>query len=165
MALNLILLVIMVVMAVWAVMVRSLLKSAIGLAVVSAIVTIFMFRFDSPLAGVFELSVCTGLITVIFLSTIGLTKPLDSWQQELLSKDRFKRYRYLPLLVILTGVMSLGLLVLPINMVFIQRTTTADVRQVLWNLRQLDLFGQIIILLAGGFGAVILFREREDNEW
>ena len=50
MALNLILLVIMVVMAIWTVMNRSLLKAAIGLAVVSVIITIFMFRFDRPLA-------------------------------------------------------------------------------------------------------------------
>ena len=91
MALNLILLVIMVVTAIWTVMVRSLLKAAIGLAVVSVIITIFMFGFDSPLAAVFELSVCAGLITVIFLSTIGLTKPLANKEIDLESKERVKR--------------------------------------------------------------------------
>jgi hypothetical protein len=35
----------------------------------------------------------------------------------------------------------------------------ADVRNVLWNLRQLDVLGQVIMLLAGIFGVVILFRE------
>ncbi|MFA5157102.1 MAG: hypothetical protein WC532_06925 [Candidatus Omnitrophota bacterium] len=165
MILILTLLVIMVVAAVWGVMVRSLLKTAIGLAVVSAIVSIFMFRFNSPLAAVFELSVCTGLITVIFLSTIGLTKPISGEQLSSVTKERLKRYRYLPLWIICSGVMALFLVGLPITIIFVQRTVETDPRHVLWNLRQLDLFGQIIILLAGGFGAVMLFKEREDNEW
>ncbi len=165
MALNLILLVIMVVTAIWTVMVRSLLKAAIGLAVVSVIITIFMFGFDSPLAAVFELSVCAGLITVIFLSTIGLTKPLANKEIDLESKERVKRYRYLPLLVILAGVISVYLLCLPMELRFVQTTAETDVRGLLWNSRQLDLFGQIIILLAGGFGVVVLFKEKEDNEW
>jgi NADH-quinone oxidoreductase subunit J len=165
MALDLILLIIMVVMAIWAVMARSLLKAAIGLAAVSAIVTIFMFRFNCPLAGVFELSVCTGLITVIFLSTIGLTKPLASAQQELLTKDRSKKYRYLPVVVVLSGAVALCLPMLSIDITFVQKAAEVDARHVLWNLRQLDLFGQIIILIAGGFGAVILFKDREDNDW
>ena len=33
-----------------------------------------------------------------------------------------------------------------------------DVREVLWNLRHLDLLGQIIILLGGAFGVVALVK-------
>jgi hypothetical protein len=33
------------------------------------------------------------------------------------------------------------------------------VRTVLWTLRQLDLFGQILVLLAGVFGVLVLFRK------
>jgi hypothetical protein len=32
---------------------------------------------------------------------------------------------------------------------------------VLWGLRHLDLFGQIIVLLAGAFGVVIFFKEKK----
>ncbi|MFA5085344.1 MAG: hypothetical protein WC482_03165, partial [Candidatus Omnitrophota bacterium] len=73
---DMILLTAMVVAASWTVMTRSLLKSTIGLALTSAIITIIMFRLGSPLAAVFELSVCTGLITAVFVSTISLVKPL-----------------------------------------------------------------------------------------
>ena len=40
-----------------------------------------------------------------------------------------------------------------------------DVRTVLWNSRQLDLFGQILILLAGVFGVLVLFKRegKDDN--
>ena len=35
-----------------------------------------------------------------------------------------------------------------------------DMRLVLWGQRQLDLFGQVVVLLAGIFGVVVLFKER-----
>jgi len=34
-----------------------------------------------------------------------------------------------------------------------------DVRDVLWHLRHLDVLGQIVILLAGAFGVVVLLKE------
>lgn len=162
MTLILLLLIILIVIAVWTVRSRSLLKSAIGLAILSAILTIFMFLFNSPLAAVFELSVCAGLITVIFLSTIGLVKPLSNPELDKLVKEKHKRYKFLPLFVVTMGVAALCL-TLPVGLVFVQKVSGLDVRQVLWNTRQLDLVGQIIILLAGGFGAVILFKEKRNN--
>ena len=165
MTLNLILLILMVVAAVWAVVARSLLKAAVSLAIVSIVITIFMFKFNSALAGVFELSVCTGLITVIFLSTIGLTKPMTHKEIMAQARDKFLRYIWLPVLVIVVGTL-LALFWKPaIDFSLPAPELETDVRNVLWNLRHLDLFGQIIILLAGGFGAVILFKEIKSDEW
>jgi ethanolamine transporter EutH len=39
-----------------------------------------------------------------------------------------------------------------------------DVRLILWNMRHLDLIGQITILLAGAFGIVALFKEWKKDE-
>ena len=64
----------LVVSATWTVMTARLLRSAVGLAITSAILTILMFQLASPLAAVFELSVCAGLISAIFISTISLTQ-------------------------------------------------------------------------------------------
>ena len=66
MNLNIIILIILVIAALWAAMTRSLLRSAIGLALISLILTIIMFRLHSGLAAVFELSVCAGLIRSFF---------------------------------------------------------------------------------------------------
>ena len=165
MTLNVILLIFMVALALWAVLARSLLKAAISLAGVSAILTIFMFRFDSPLAAVFELSVCTGLITVIFLSTIGLTKPMTHKEILQQSRDRARRYGWLPLLVVLVGALAAEFLKITPDFKLPLPEVQTDVRVVLWNLRHLDLFGQIIILLVGGFGAVMLFKESKEDEW
>lgn len=163
-SIEMILLILMIIAALWTVMSRSLLKATIGLALTSAIVSILIFRLNSPLAAVFELSVCTGLITAVFASTISLTKPLTHKQIEKLSKDRIKRFAFLPLVTVLAG---LGLLMLKIPhdiKLPAALTVAADVRSVMWNMRPLDLLGQIIIMLAGALGVVILFVEKKDDE-
>jgi uncharacterized MnhB-related membrane protein len=52
----------MVIAAVYTVMVTRLLHSAIGLGLTSALLAILIFVLACPIAGVFELSVCAGLI-------------------------------------------------------------------------------------------------------
>ncbi|MFA5255848.1 MAG: hypothetical protein WC419_04025 [Candidatus Omnitrophota bacterium] len=155
---DMILLTAMVVSASWTVMTRSLLKSTIGLALTSAIITIIMFRLGSPLAAVFELSVCTGLITAVFVSTISLVKPLTHKEIVKLSKDRLKRFWYLPVIMIAVGAVLICLK-LPVDFKIPVKLAQSDMRGVLWNSRQLDIFGQIVVLLAGVFGIVLLFKE------
>ncbi len=155
----------MLIAVLWTVMGRSLLKATIGLALTSAVVTILMFRLNSPLAAVFELSVCTGLITVVFVSTISLTKPLTNKEIVELSKERNKRFGYLPILLI---VISIALTFIRIrNNIIIPPVTTPelDVRRVMWDMRQLDMLGQIIVVIIGALGVVILFEERRRDEW
>ncbi|MDO8535510.1 MAG: hypothetical protein Q7S30_00630 [Candidatus Omnitrophota bacterium] len=155
---DIILLTAMVMASLWTVMTRSLLKSTIGLALTSAIITIIMFRLNSPLAAVFELSVCTGLITAVFVSTISLVKPLTHKEIIKLSKDRIKRFWYLPAIMVAAGVMLIFLNI-PADFKMPAKAIELDVRNVLWNSRQIDIFGQIVVLLAGVFGIVLLFKE------
>ena len=155
---DIVLLTAMVAASLWTDMARSLLKSTIGLAFTSAIITVIIFRLNSPLAAVFELSVCTGLITAVFISAISLVKPLTHKEMIKLSKDRIKRFWYLPVIMVAVGIMLLFLKI-PADFNMPAKATESDVRNVLWNLRQIDIFGQIVILLAGVFGIVLLFRE------
>ncbi|MDD4402838.1 MAG: hypothetical protein PHI24_13565, partial [Desulfitobacteriaceae bacterium] len=39
--------------------------------------------------------------------------------------------------------------------------TAGDLREILWNNRQADIWGQIIVLLAGAVAVVVLFKERD----
>jgi NADH-quinone oxidoreductase subunit J len=166
MKINLILLILMLIAALWTVMGRSLLKATISLAITSTIITILMFRLDSPLAAVFELSVCTGLITVIFVSTISLTKPLTHKEITELSKNRMKRFWYLPVIIAVVGA---GLILMKIKNDMIpmsgEWSLLHDVKSILWNFRQLDMFGQIVVLIIGALGVSILFEERRRDEW
>lgn len=162
---NAILLLLMLAAALWTVMGRSLLKATIGLALTSAIITILMFRLDSPIAAVFELSVCTGLITVVFVSIISLTKPLTHSEIVTMSKERHKRFGYLPILLIIVGII-LTLVKIKNNLPVPASDTAAyTVKEVMWNSRQLEMIGQVVIVIIGALGVVILFEERRRDEW
>jgi NADH-quinone oxidoreductase subunit J len=119
-----------------------------------------IFRLGSPMAAVFELSVCTGLISVLFISTISLTEPRTSSEKLQHKKERLKKFWYLPLIIVILG------------LILSQMNKTAsfslpapdlqnDARSALWGGRPLDLLGQIIVLLVGVFGVVVLFKERK----
>ena len=148
----------LVLSAVWTVLTARLLRSAIGLALTSAILTVLMFQLSSPLAAVFELSVCAGLISAIFISTISLTQRVTTENMAQRLKERLRRYWPLPLLLLAAGVALLSV-DFALNLALPAPATENDVRIVLWKIRHLDLLGQIAILLAGAFGVVTLFKE------
>lgn len=158
---DIVLLVGFVVAAVWAVLTARLLRAVIALAATSVLVTCLIFRLDSPLASVFELSVCAGLVSAIFLGTISLTQPENESQLPSLAKERIRRYWYLPPLLILSSVALLQLALPDTPKVAV---TGEEVRKVLWTSRHLDLLGQITVLVAGAFGVVVLFKETRKNE-
>ncbi|MBP8959508.1 MAG: hypothetical protein KBG40_03690 [Bacteroidales bacterium] len=141
-------------------MIKNLLKAAISLAAVSACLTIIMFLMNAPLAAVFELSVCAGLVTAIFISVISLSKPFVPEEEALEAKKKFNRYILLPVILLIIVVL-LFLFIKPDQNFIISKSPVndIDVRDVIWNKRPLDILGQIIIILAGVFGVVILFKE------
>lgn len=159
MFIDIILLISLTTAALWTVMTRSLLRSGIGLALASAILAVIIFRLGSPLAAVFELSVCAGLISVLFVSTISLTNPLSKEEVIKHMHERLTRFWFLPLLVIILGII-LSFTSVKNAIQLPDPETIKDVRVVLWSLRPIDILGQIIILLTGVFGVIILFKER-----
>ena len=151
----------LVITAVASVMIRSLLKAAIALALTSVVLTVIMYVLGSPLAAVFELSVCAGLVTAIFISAISMTSIHDDEEVKQIRRRRIKRFIYLPVILVLLAV---GLILawpsLQLNISSIA-SGTATVQNQLWDVRKLDIIGQIIIIVAGVFGISVLFIERE----
>jgi NADH:ubiquinone oxidoreductase subunit 6 (subunit J) len=154
---NIILLVALVLAALITVTSARVLRAALALAVTSAILTILMFRMGAPIAGVFELSVCAGLIPAIFISVVGLTERLGPEGVALRRKRKLQAYGALPLIVIAAAV-ALWFVHVPLPIAPPDPAAATDVRIVLWNLRHVDLLGQIAVLAAGAFGVVILVR-------
>jgi NADH-quinone oxidoreductase subunit J len=148
--------------ALWTVLTPTLLRSAIGLALTSAMLTLLMFQMDSPLAAAFELSVCAGLITVVFVSTISLTAPMEKQAAQVRAKSRLKRFA--PLLGVVAWVVALLWTVGYTLDIRLPVGEGGPVREVLWNLRRFDLLGQIIVLFVGVFGVVILFKEKKGEK-
>jgi NADH-quinone oxidoreductase subunit J len=144
--------------AFWAVMTVRLIRSIVGLALTSVMLSVIMYRLNCPLAAVFELSVCAGLIPVIFIITVSFTATVSKEQLPARRKERFMKFWYLPFIVIVAGLLlsqylNIPKIELPLP-IYVQ-----NVRNVLWNMRSLDLLGQIIVLLAGAFGVAVLFKE------
>lgn len=158
MSLILVLLIILIVTALMVVFSSKLLIGAISLALTSIMITILMFKLNSPIAAVFELSICAGLITVIFITTISFVK--SETQEELIEsrKRRLKKYIYLPILVALAGYL-VSVVIKPLSLKLPEIIQETNVGNVLWDLRQVDLLGQAIVLLIGVFGIVVLFKE------
>jgi NADH-quinone oxidoreductase subunit J len=158
--LNLILLILLVLVALWTALTPLLLRSAIGLALTSVLLTVIMFRFNAPYAAAFELSVCAGLIPVIFISVISLTHRLPLKEFLKRREDRIRRFWPLPLLLLAVAAV-LCFVRVPLNLSLPWTELVSDVRVVLWQYRRIYLFGQIMVLLAGVFGVLVLFRGRE----
>jgi NADH-quinone oxidoreductase subunit J len=69
---SIILLVATVVFTVLAIELRDLVRASICLGIGSGILAGVFFVLGAPIAAVFELSVCAGLVTVLLLSSIGM---------------------------------------------------------------------------------------------
>ena len=151
----------LVVSALGTVMIRNMLMSAIMLAVTSAVLTVVLFVMGVQIAAIMELSVCAGLVTAIFASTISLTKVSDAEEQAAEKKERFARLIPLPFILI---VLAAGIMILWPGMdLKITGATSADAasRAVMWDKNALDMLGLALVILAGVLGVAVLFKERD----
>lgn len=154
----------MFVFCIMAVMARSLLKSAIYLAVVSAMLGAILYLLGATWAAVIEVSACSGLVTVIFISAISLSRiKKDDIQKTYEDK---KQMRFLPYLLIVGGIalIAAAFLVKDLSLTQAAGTTAEDFRDIFWNTRQADIFGQIITILVGGIAVSVLFKENNDDK-
>ena len=153
-----------------AVFASDLIRSVIALLVGSVGLTLILFNLNAPMAGIFELSVGAGLITVLFILAISLTRPLTGETQTERQKKHYRRFFVLPFIIIILAILCYfnreqwmnAFTSNVLNSNPIQGFET--VGDVLWGSRGLDLIGQISILLVGVFGVVVLFKRGKMNE-
>jgi len=150
----------LVIFAALAILLRDLLRSAIALAVASLLLGIIFFRMNAPYAGVFEISVVAGLITVLFVLTIALTKTGEEVRESKLVNVAFPVV-FVAFIVIDALVMKGLIGKIP---ALAAGAETGSFGDVLWKARTYDLVGQIAVILAGVFAVLALFRKREKND-
>jgi NADH-quinone oxidoreductase subunit J len=158
MRIEVILVIALVLSAMATVMAARLIRAVIGLGLTSVIVAVLMFRLNSPIAAVFELSVCAGLIPAIFITSIGLTRRLTPEALADRQSEKLKRFRYLPFIVVLVG-LALSQMGVPTGFAAPSPGSEQDVRIVLWMTRHADLLGQIVVLIGAVFSVVVLVKE------
>ena len=150
----------LVIFSVLAILLKDLLRSAISLALASLVLGIIFFRMGAPYAGVFEISVVAGLVTVLFILTIALTKSGDEVRESRLANVVFP--------LVFVAFLAIDALVMKglIGKVpaLASGAEAGTFGEVLWKGRTLDLVGQIAVILAGVFAVLALFRKRDKHE-
>jgi len=134
------------------------------MAVLSAILAIIMFALSADLAAALELSVCAGMITVVFISAISMTRTRTEEENKARVKDRRKRFAVLPVILIVALCAALFIFWPELNALIIEPEAAGDLAsgsETLWGKRLVDLLGQVVIVLVGVFGILIFFKEDE----
>ena len=150
----------LVIFSVLAILLKDLLKSAISLAAASLILGIIFFRMNAPYAGVFEISVVAGLITVLFILTIALTGAGHDVRESKIVNWVFPLV-FVAFIVIDALVMKSLLGKVP---ALASGAESGTFGEVLWRGRTFDLVGQIAVILAGVLAVLALFRKREKHD-
>jgi NADH-quinone oxidoreductase subunit J len=143
-----------------AVLAKDLIKAAISLAAASLLLGIVFFRMGAPYAGVFEISVVAGLITVLFILTIALTKSEGEVRESKAALWAFPVF--FVLFIAIDALVMKGLMnKVPALPPTAEAGTFGDV---LWKQRTFDLVGQLAVILSGVFAVLALFRKRDKDE-
>ncbi len=150
----------LVLFSVLALLLKDLLRSAIALAVASLLLGIVFFRMGAPYAGVFEISVVAGLITVLFVLTIALTTAGEEVRESRLANVVFPLV-FVAFIVVDALVMKGLLGQIP---ALASGAETGAFGDVLWKGRTFDLVGQIAVIMAGVFSVLALFRKRDKHD-
>jgi NADH-quinone oxidoreductase subunit J len=143
-----------------AIIFRDLLKAAICLAVASLLLGIIFFRMNAPYIGAFEISVVAGLITVLFITTIALTKTGGDVRESKAASWIFPLF-FVAFLVLDFFVTKALMGKIPAVEGTPEQGTFGEV---LWKTRTFDLVGQIGIIFAGVLAVLALFRKRDKDE-
>ncbi|HRD01483.1 MAG TPA: NADH-quinone oxidoreductase subunit J [Candidatus Saccharicenans sp.] len=150
----------LVLFSILAILLKDLLKSALSLAVASLFLGIIFFRLGAPYAGVFEISVVAGLITVLFALTVALTRKDSEVQEARLTRLVFPLF--FVIFLIIDGLVMKSLLqqvpALPTG------PETGSFGEVLWKARTFDLVAQLGVILAGVLAVLALFRKKEEDK-
>jgi uncharacterized MnhB-related membrane protein len=141
----------MVISGFQAVRAPRLVLSAVWLAAVSALVSIFFYLLGAPEVAVIELSVGAGLVTVLFLFAIGI-----AGEEAIGSRTRLP-----PVIVwvlVLAPLALAGWLILPVAAPA-EVGLRSDLQQTLWRDRWADVVIQVALIFAGVLGLLGLLAE------
>lgn len=143
---------------------KKLLNSAIMLAVASIGISMLLFGYSAPWAAVFELSVCAGLITVLFISAVSLVK-----NDEDITKEKQIKYSIFPL--ILSAIVIITSIFVPeyFEKLSMYSNASQQIQQqkigdIIWSQRGIDIIAQITLLAAGVFAIKHIFSYTKKQE-
>ena len=130
---------------------QRLIASALWLAGVSALVSILCYLLGAYTVAVIELSVGAGLVTVLFVFAISIAGEEGNVTRSVIPYALAGG-------VVIVALALLGWLTLPITVVF-PPVSQVPLPDMIWNLRSMDIFVQIVLVFAGVLGLLGLLAE------
>jgi len=157
---HLFLLIGLVAFTILAVLARDLLKAAIALAGASIFLAIIFFRMGGYYVSVFEITIVAGLITVLFIATVNMTRH----QEQDVVESKWPRIIF-PLFFLLFLVVDFLVMKKLLGTIpALQSAETGTFGEILWGKRSFDLIGQIGVIFAGVLSVLALFRKRSKHD-
>jgi NADH:ubiquinone oxidoreductase subunit 6 (subunit J) len=151
--LILLLAVIATIFAIGAIRAKRLIVSSIWLAGVSAIISIIFYLFGARQVAVIELSVGSGLVTVLFVFAISIAGDEAVSQKPILPKPFI-----IGLLFLIVVLLGWYLLPTPITPNLSESAETS-LTNILWQQRGLDVLVQVVLIFSGVLGLLGLLAE------
>jgi NADH:ubiquinone oxidoreductase subunit 6 (subunit J) len=139
--------------AIQAVRSRSLIRSALWLAAVSASIAVLFYMLGAHQVAVIELSVGAGLVTVLFVFAIGIAGAEIKPRRPIIPKT-------LAWVLILVPVLLLAGFALPFATT-VQQSTEPETMSVFWQQRGLDVIVQVVLIFCGVLGLLGVLAEEK----
>ena len=149
--LNLIIVSAAILCALQAIQTKRLIRAALWLACVSALVALTMYRIGAHEVAVIELSVGAGLVTILFVFGISIAGEDAMDAPSLVPKALIGG-------MVLAVVATLGLMLLPLGD-GTPAPTAVPFATMLWEQRALDVMVQVGLIFAGVLGILGLLAE------
>ena len=141
----------MVTSAVFAIYLKETVTSVLSLSTMMILLSILYFNLNAPFAAIFQLALGTGTAAIFLLAGDTLTKRNDSKMSQ---KTKFVG-------LIISAILCVPVVIGTLTTNFFDNSLVLPISSTLWELREIDVLAQGLVVLTAALGVVILLKE----EW
>ena len=141
----------MVTSAVFAIYLKETVTSVLSLSTMMILLSILYFNLNAPFAAIFQLALGTGTSAIFLLAGDTLTKRNDSKMSQ---KTKFVG-------LIISAILCVPVVIGTLTTNFFGNSLVLPISSTLWELREIDVLAQGLVVLTAALGVVILLKE----EW
>jgi multisubunit Na+/H+ antiporter MnhB subunit len=141
----------MVTSAVFALYLKETIASILSLSTMLILLSILYFDLGAPFAAIFQLALGTGTAAIFLLAGDTLTKRNDARTSQ----------RTQILAFIASVILCIPIIIGNVATEFLGSSLDLSISNILWQLREVDILAQGLVVLAAAIGVAIILKE----EW
>ena len=137
--------------AIFAILAKRLVASALWLTTLSALLSVLIYMMGASQIAVIELSVGAGLVTILLVFVVGIVGEEATAERPLI--PRFVSWGFGLAALILLGLLTVPLVAAPPS------ASVSSLASLLWYDRSLDVLLQVLLIFCGVMGVLGLLPE------